>query len=416
MVKLEELRYDAISCPRCSNCKWIDHIYVRSHRFAKICPLNARHGFNAYSAHGLLDLALAVMDGRLGNTPGLLDATFKCLLCGACDVRCKRNLDIEVLQVIEALRRRLVENGWGPPPALRELAERILRDGNRYGAPLESRLRGFSAPRPAATGKFVYFVGCHDSYVAPEAPTVIMKLLSRLGVEAVLLPEERCCGKPLFAMGEWDKASELAHHNLEAITRSGAEMVIISCPECYHTLKVEYPRLLEKNTSDLGFEVVHITELLASRLAEGRIPWARQLKLKAAYHDPCHLGRLGEPWYHWKGERKPFGITEPPKIYRRGHNGVYQPPREVLQSLGVELIELERSRENAWCCGAGGGVRIAFKDFALWTARERLKEAHSLGVKALVTVCPYCRENFKEADGFDIEIYSLTELMGQALE
>jgi len=397
----------------------VDHVYVRSYRFAKICPLSARHGFNAYSAHGLLDLALAVMDGRLGNTPGLSDAVFKCLLCGACDVRCKRNLDIEVLQVIEALRRRLVENGWGPPPPLRRLAERISRSGNRYGAPEEGRLRGLPPElRPGGKGEVLYFVGCHDSYTAPEAPATVLKLLKKLGVEAALLPGERCCGKPLFAMGEWDRAAEIARHNLEAIAASGARTVLASCPECYHTLKVEYPRLLEKDTADLGFEVAHVTEFLAPKLAEGRSPWGRRLGLRAAYHDPCHLGRLGEPWYHWKGERKPFGITEPPKVYRRGHNGIYRPPREVLQSLGVELVELERSRDNAWCCGAGGGVREAFREFALWTARERLEEARSLGIGVLVTACPYCRENLGEAarDGFGVEVYGLVELMARALE
>ena len=86
-VKLEDYKTDALNCPRCSNCKWVDHIYIKSHRFAKICPINTRYVFNAYSAQGILDIALALMNGQLDYTPKLLDIIYKCTLCGACDVR-----------------------------------------------------------------------------------------------------------------------------------------------------------------------------------------------------------------------------------------------------------------------------------------------------------------------------------------
>jgi Fe-S oxidoreductase len=145
--------------------------------------------------------------------------------------------------------------------------------------------------------------------------------------------------------------------------------------------------------------------------------------MTVTYHDPCHLGRLAEPWIHWKGkEIKVMGqmiCHEPPKQYRRGVNGVYDIPREILKSIpGLELVEMYRNRESAWCCGGGGGVREAYPEFANWTAMERIREAKAVGAKALVTACGWCRRQFmdgmeKSAD--KIEVYDIVELVRKAL-
>ena len=117
--------------------------------------------------------------------------------------------------------------------------------------------------------------------------------------------------------------------------------------------------------------------------------------MKVTYHDPCHLGR------------------------HLGDEGLYDAPRNVLQSLpGIELAEMERHRENAWCCGAGAGVSQSDTDMALWTAHERLQEAAATGAEALVTACPWCERNFKDAlaeYGGDIKIYDIAELARRAL-
>jgi Fe-S oxidoreductase len=121
----------------------------------------------------------------------------------------------------------------------------------------------------------------------------------------------------------------------------------------------------------------------------------------------------------WHGEHKKFGILEPPKTWRRGTHGIYQPPREILASIpGLVVLEMERMRENAWCCGAGGGTREAFEEFALWTAGERLKEAGTTGADAIISACPYCEENLREAARTrrqKIQVYDITEIMIQAL-
>jgi Fe-S oxidoreductase len=112
-------------------------------------------------------------------------------------------------------------------------------------------------------------------------------------------------------------------------------------------------------------------------------------------------------------------IYDPPKPWRRGTNGIYQPPRDVLQSIpGLELVEMERRGEYAWCCGAGGGVIDAYPDLAIWTALERIEEAKTTGAEAMVTACPWCKRNFTDAlkeSGDRLKIYDIVELLEQSV-
>ena len=108
-------------------------------------------------------------------------------------------------------------------------------------------------------------------------------------------------------------------------------------------------------------------------------------------------------------------VYDPPRTLRRGTHGVYEPPREILQSIpGVNLVEMDRIREYAWCCGAGGGVRESNPDFAQWTATERMNEAESTGAGALVTACPHCAQNLA-GTGSDLEVYDIVEILDKAI-
>jgi Fe-S oxidoreductase len=142
--------------------------------------------------------------------------------------------------------------------------------------------------------------------------------------------------------------------------------------------------------------------------------------LNVTYHDPCHLGRLGEPYLHWQGKQVAghIRIYDPPKEFRRGTNGVYEPPRSVLKSIpSLKLVEMERIKEYAWCCGAGGGVKETNPEFAKFTAGERIKEAESTGAEAIVTACPGCEKSFEEAiieTGSSLKVFDVVELIAKA--
>ena len=109
----------------------------------------------------------------------------------------------------------------------------------------------------------------------------------------------------------------------------------------------------------------------------------------------------------------------PKMIMNRGARGVYEPPREILRSIpGLELVEMERIREYAWCCGAGGGAREAYPDFSKWTATERIEEAKSTGAEAIVSACGWCERNFIDAiteNGEKMKVYDIVELVQQAI-
>jgi len=169
---------------------------------------------------------------------------------------------------------------------------------------------------------------------------------------------------------------------------------------------------------------------LASRLQEQEtdirqimLELTNRVPMTVTYHDPCHLGRLAEPYQPWAGVEKrvagPLIVTEPEKPVRFGTKGIYREPRSVLKSIpGLNLVEMERTKEYAWCCGAGGGVIDAYPDFARWAAAERIAEARATGAEALVTACPWCERNLKDANrevGEKIEIFDIVEVVSQAI-
>jgi Fe-S oxidoreductase len=414
MISVEEYRRQARMCMRCTFCKFIDLNWVTSLRFSRQCPIDTRYAFNLYSPHGLLHSALEELDGKLEFTPKLLDALYKCTLCGACDARCKRNLDIEVLQVVENLRARCVQQGKGPMPEHKKMAENIRKTKNEYGKPHEGRFEWLPRDiKPAQKADVVYFVGCNSAYRQPELARATVRILKKTGTEFMLLADEWCCGNYVLATGQVNLARELAEHNVAEIVKSGATTVIASSAECYKSLKVDYPKLLGKSTEDMPYTPLHITEYLDQLMKDGKLTFNNSLPMKVTYHDPCNLGRLSEPWQEWVPNYVrviPIG-----KVWRRGDRGIYDPPRNVLKGIpGIELVEMERSRSNAWCAGSCGGTALAFPDFALWTAGERIEEAQATGAEAIVTASPDVKEILTRAakeKKMKMPVYDITEII-----
>jgi len=420
-MDLEDYRYDIEMCLRCSSCKWVDPMWSKSKRYNKICPINARYHFDSYSCQGLMDISLALLNGEISYNKTLADIVYHCTLCGACDIMCKRTLETERLLVIEELRRGLVEAGMAPKKPLSRLSNTIERYHNAYGSAHEKRFSWMDTKgRSALTGgaKMAYFVGCTSSYKHPEIARATIELLEAGGQEfTVLDAKEWCCGNPLLRAGLIEASEKVMAHNLEAVKALAIETIVTSCAECYHMWNVDYPRLHDKRS--LGYEVFHITEIVSDLLKQGNLQFTRPVDMRVTYHDSCRLGRLGEPHEPWSGKRLPYGRLDPPKVWRRGSNGVYFQPRKILGAIpGIKFMEMERVRENTFCCGAGGIVKWVNRDFALETGMERIAEASETGAQALVSACPFCKWNFKDAaseNGIDLEVLDIVEIAARAL-
>ena len=236
----------------------------------------------------------------------------------------------------------------------------------------------------------VYYVGCMATYRLPSIAKSTIEILKESGIDfTVLGDKEWCCGSVALRTGHIDIAKKLAEHNVEEIKKLGVDRVVTACAGCYRTFKVDYPELL--GTDDLGFEVLHVPELLHELIETGKVE-LQQLDKTVTFHDPCHIGR---------------------------HMDLYEIPRVVLQKVpGLELVEMERNKENARCCGAGGGVRSAFRDLSRNLADRRLEDAEETKAEILTTACPFCTYNLREAvdrNGTDIEMLDLPELFVRLL-
>lgn len=416
-LNLDDYQYDARHYPAQGHGRWIDYNYVQGVDFSWRCPPWQRQGFDAYGIAGKCDIVDYLLKGKLDYaSPTLKDVVFRDLLCGSCDVAGKRNLDFEFQLMLESLRVRLVAEGHGPMPEHRPVTDCIIKSGNRFGFKQSERHGWLPGDiKPQAKADILYFTGCRAAFSDRDISQAMAKILTAAGMPFMLLEAEPCCGHFVFITGQLAGAKKIAEQNLKLIRATGAKTVVFSCAECYKAIKVDYPKMLGFATADLGFEVKHITELAAQLLDDGSLELTRPLALKVTYHDPCNLGRLSEPWLPWKGVRKEWGVFDPPRILRRGIHGVYEPPRTLLRAIkGLELAEMVRHHDNAFCAGADGGVREAFPEFAGWVAGERMREAASTGAEAIVSGCPGCKEAFLKSDS-GMQVYDITELIARAI-
>jgi len=249
------------------------------------------------------------------------------------------------------------------------------------------------------------------------ARTAVM-MLRKAGVDiGIMGKNESCCGGRAYQWGYRKELKASARRNARAWIKAGVKTVVTPCAECYYTFKRLYPEI------GLTLEVVHVAEYIDRLIKKGKIKLTKSVPLTVTYHDPCHLGRLGEPYVPWQGTRKKiYGqipVWKPSRPRYTGAWGVYDAPRNVLKSIpGLALVEMERIREYAWCCGAGGGVLEAYPDFAAWTAAERLAEAKATGAEAIVSACPWCERNFADtakSQDEKVQVYDIIDLVQMAL-
>jgi Fe-S oxidoreductase len=370
--------------------------------------------------------ALSMTDGRIEYSDKLLDIIYQCQMCGACDISCKYSMDIEVLQTLYEFRVKCIEDGQLHPVHM-AVIDGLRKEDNMLQKPKADRgkwAEGIDVKNITEEKAEVYYhAGCRysfDSELWPAARGAI-NLLKKAGVDVGIAgKDENCCGGRAYDLGYLGELTKYAENNVEMLRTAGAKTVVTSCADCYHAFKVLYDKIGVKR----DLEVLHITEYLERLIKEGKLKLKKDVMATVTYHDPCHLGRLGEPWIHWKGKivtepTKRFH-HEPKKIFRRGTYGIYEPPRNLLKSIpGLRLVEMSRIKEYTWCCGAGGGVVDAYPEFNMWTANERLKEANDTGAEALVTACPWCIRSFKDAikeNGDTLKVFDIVELVEKSVQ
>ena len=423
-MALEDYRYVMERCSRCSYCKWIPFAHAKSWRFSKGCPSVEYNKFQSFSAGGRLAATLSLLEGRSDYTDGFLKIAYSCLLDGSCDVSCKicRN-NMEPVEAMRELRIRLVEEGQLLPEHMVLIDHLRKEDNLMMGSKVDrgNWAVGLDVKNLAFEKADVAFhVGCRFSFDEEQwkVPRAVVSLLKNAGVDiGILGKDESCCGGRVYDLGYKGEFTKFAENNIEAWEAAGVKTVVTSCSDGYHAFKRLYPPLGSK------VEVLHTVEFIERLLKQGKITFTKRVPLTVTYHDPCHLGRRGEPYVPWNGKEKKIRgqivIYDPPKPRYNGIHGVYDPPRNVLRRIpGLELVEMERIREFAWCCGAGGGVRETFPDFSSWTAGERIEEAKSTGAEALVTACSWCERNFMDAVngcGDTLAVYDIIELVQRAL-
>ena len=406
-LNLDDYWYEARHCCSCAGCKWVELNYVSGVDFAHRCPSIHYGKFLAYGAAGKCAIIWDLITGALDwASPSVLKMAYMCSLCGGCDIGCKRNLDLEIQLMLESLRAKLVEKGVGPMP-------------QHKVDPPKKRMDWMPKDvSPVKKADLLYWVGDRSSSVNTEIAQATVRILKAARKDFMVEKDEPSSGNLLCTTGQVDKARKVAQENVKFIKDKGTKTVVCSDAEEYRTIKVDYPKLLGINTVDLGFEVKHITELVDGWVKDGSLKLEKQVDMKVTYHDSCSLGRLSEPWFHWEGELGDWGCWVPPRNIRRGMTGVYEPPRDILKAIpGIELVEMPRRRDQAYCCGAGGGAKEAYPDFALFAASERLREATTTtGAEAIVAACPLCKRNFKDAAKDGMKVYDITELIAMAIK
>jgi Fe-S oxidoreductase len=421
-MSLEQYKEDMGMCCRCSACKFIPLQKVKGPGFSYVCPSVSRYNFHAYSGGGRVNIGAAALKTGMNYSDKILDVVYNCQMCGGCDISCKYAMDMEVLEPIYEFRKQAITDGK-TNPALEKVIANLKKTGYMVPATVKRGAWAKGLDIKDANKEKVevlYFVGCQTSFNQDmwKVAKATAKILQKAGVDFGIMGDaEICCGSRAMQMGYEDAFLAEAKKNIAAIKKTGAKTIVTGCADCYQALKVLYERFDLKP----GFEVIHVTEYIDRLIKSGKLKLKKKVDMSVTYHDPCRLGRLGEPWVKWNGKRIPGDrfVFEPQKPYRRGAKGVYEPPRDVIKAIpGIRFTEMTRIKEYAWCCGAGGGVSESNPEFATWTGQQRIDEAVSTGAEAMVTACAWCEKTFNDAakaSGSSLKIYDIVELVEKAI-
>ena len=325
------------------------------------CPSYKTFGLESYSGRGRMSMAWAVLEGKLDFTNELANRIYICSMCKYCSMRC----GMDVTTIIKALKEESVERGLAPPK-VRDFLENTYKYGNPWGEPRKKRgewTDGTEIRRYKSGDEILYHVGCVGSYDTRgnDIAKALGEILLESGISfGVLGSDEDCDGNEVNMLGEKGLFQLLMEKNVQKFKKLGVKKIVTLSPHAYNAIKNEYPRY------GGNFEVIHYTRLLREIIRGGKLDVSKGLNARVTYHDPCFLGR---------------------------YNKEYDAPREILLDIpGIELVEMERNKENSFCCGGGGGN--FYTDFFGGGEdspnRIRVREAYNTGAEILAVACPTC--------------------------
>ena len=339
----------------------------------------------------------------VGDENGIIpdETVWACTTCGWCEQACP--VFIEHLPRIVDMRRNLVLMESRFPEEAARVFKGMETQGNPWGmgsnrraewcADLDVPVAASMDPAALQEVEYLFFVGCAGSFDDRQkrVSRALVKILKAAEVKFCILGEEETCnGDSARRLGNEYLFQALAQQNVETLNRYAFKKIVTQCPHCFNVLGVEYPQF------NGHFKVLHHSEVIAQLVADGRLrPGEAQLEEPVTYHDSCYLAR---------------------------HNGISEAPRQALVSLGIRVREMERSRTETFCCGAGGGRMWLEERLGQRINQNRVDEAsRTLGGKGTVaTSCPFCLTMIKDGIGEtgrteQMEAKDIAELVAQTL-
>lgn len=320
-------------------------------------------------------------------------ALWQCTTCAACMEACP--VFIEQMPKIVDMRRFLVMEEAEFPDSMQEAIMSLEKRGHPFSGTQATRLdwtEGLNVRHvsDARDAEALLWVGCGGALIErnQRVTRATAQLLEQAGVKfAIMGREEKCSGDPARRIGNEFLFETLAKENVGNLNRHKVKKVITACPHCFNTFKNEYPQYGGM------FEVYHHSEYLARLVEEGRLKPVADSNQKITFHDPCYLGR---------------------------QNGVYDAPRELVQiSSRASAVEMERSRNQSFCCGGGGGMSFVDEPADKRVNQERAREAIETGADVLAVGCPFCMTMMEDGINArkgerDVRVLDVSELLWEA--
>ena len=339
-----------------------------------VCPTFFAWRSDAPTPHGRALLMHQEITGTRDIDERGVEVLYQCLECSHCLTWCKPEIDIASL--VETKRQDLVKRGQ-QPEGISRLTDLVTKTHNPFGED-HSKRNDWIKTRDSEGQRILYFTGCTAAYREKRSAQDTVTLLEQLGYSVEVAPDEWCCGSPLIRTGDVKSGSKLAAHNVEVLNGIDVEEIVVTCPGCYRVLTTDYA----ESGYELNKSVRHISEFLRDSLEN--LP-SGEFDGPISYHDPCHLGR---------------------------HSGIYDAPRDVIEHVsGSPVVEMDRNKDNAMCCGNGAGLRTLFPEHAKKIGAERIRHAKQVDARYLVTSCPFCKEMLDSQSDETITVLDLPEFV-----